>query len=202
MCEPIAGTRSLASRLSCTVRARDAPHNNQTKEQAMKVFGSVSILAMTLLASPLCAQTQAPTPPPAQTAPSASAQPQWYSHQADEMRASKLIGASVRNDANESIGSINELILGKDGRLAAVVVGVGGFLGIGEREVALDFKSLKFERDTSATARADSVVVRVNATRDALKAAPAWTWDERSSTGSPPATPPANRPAPGGTTTK
>jgi hypothetical protein len=83
-----------------------------------------------------------------------------------------------------------------------VVVGVGGFLGIGEREVALDFKSLKFERDTSATARADSVVVRVNATKDALKAAPAWTWDERSGTGSPPGAAPANRPAPGGTTTK
>jgi hypothetical protein len=167
----------------------------------MKVFGSVSILAMTLLASPLWAQTQAPSTPPAQTAPSASPQLQWYSHQGDEMRASKLIGASVRNDANESIGSINELILAKDGRVAAVVVGVGGFLGIGEREVALDFKSLKFERDTSATARADSVVVRVNATKDALKAAPAWTWDERSSTGSPSATAPANRPAPGGTTT-
>jgi hypothetical protein len=129
-------------------------------------------------------------------------QPQWYSHQADEMRASKLIGASVRNDANESIGSINDLILSKDGGVAAVVVGVGGFLGIGEREVALDFKSLKFERDTSATARADAVVVRVNATKDALKAAPAWAWDERSTTGSSPSVPPASRPAPSGTTTK
>lgn len=60
------------------------------------------------------------------------------------MRASKLIGAAVRNDANESIGDINEIILDKDGKVAAVVVGVGGFLGMGEREVALEFKSLRF----------------------------------------------------------
>ena len=169
----------------------------------MKVLSSVAIISMTLLASPVSAQTTpspAPaSPPTAQTSPSGS-QLQWYSHQADEMRASKLIGATVRNDANESIGSINELILGKDGKVAAVVIGVGGFLGIGEREVALDFKSLRFERDTGAMARADSVVVRVNATKDALKAAPAWTWEDRTGTGTSPTAPPATRPAPGGTT--
>jgi hypothetical protein len=171
---------------------------------SMKVFSSVAIVSMTLLASPVGAQTTpSPTPaspPTAQTSPSGGSQLQWYRHQADEMRASKLIGATVRNDANESIGSINELILGKDGKVAAVVVGVGGFLGIGEREVALDFKSLRFERDTGAMARADSVVVRVNATKDALKAAPAWTWEDRTGTGTSPTAPPATRPAPGGTT--
>jgi hypothetical protein len=172
----------------------------------MKVLSSVAIISMTLLASPVSAQTTpspAPaSPPTAQTSPSSGSQLQWYSHRADEMRASKLIGATVRNDANESIGSINELILGKDGKVAAVVIGVGGFLGIGEREVALDFKSLRFERDTGAMARADSVVVRVNATKDALKAAPAWTWEDRTTTGTgtSPTAPPATRPAPGGTT--
>jgi hypothetical protein len=170
----------------------------------MKVFSSVAIVSMTLLALPVGAQTTPPpvSPPTAQTSPSTGSQLQWYSHRADEMRASKLIGATVRNDANESIGSINELILGKDGKVAAVVIGVGGFLGIGEREVALDFKSLRFERDTSAMARADSVVVRVNATKDALKAAPAWTWEDRTTTGTgtSPTAPPATRPAPGGTT--
>jgi hypothetical protein len=184
------GTVRHGSRWSC-IGARVARRQQSDKGKAsMKIFSSVAILSM-MLAWPVGAQTTpSPTPaspPTAQTSPSGS-QLQWYSHQADEMRASKLIGATVRNDANESIGSINELILGKDGKVAAVVIGVGGFLGIGEREVALDFNSLKFERDTGAMARADSVVVRVNATKDALKAAPAWTWEDRTTT------------APGGTT--
>jgi len=196
------GTVRHGSRWSC-IGARVARRQQSDKGKAsMKIFSSVAVLSM-MLAWPVGAQTTpSPTPaspPTAQTSPSGS-QLQWYSHQADEMRASKLIGATVRNDANESIGSINELILGKDGKVAAVVIGVGGFLGIGEREVALDFKSLRFERDTGAMARADSVVVRVNATKDALKAAPAWTWEDRTGTGTSPTAPPATRPAPGGTT--
>ena len=112
------------------------------------------------------------------------------------MRASKLIGAGVRNDANERIGEINEIILDKDRKVAAVVIGVGGFLGIGEREVALDFKSLRIERDNSAMTESGANVIKVNATKDQLKAAPAWTWDDRSGT-----SPTRTTPAPGGIAT-
>src|SRR6195256_596335 len=54
------------------------------------------------------AQVQTPPSPNAQvqTPPSPNAQVQWYSHQANEIRASKLIGTTVQNDANESIGKI------------------------------------------------------------------------------------------------
>ena len=86
------------------------------------------------------AQTN-PSPPP-QTPPAAntpSRQPMWYSHRADEMRASKLIGTRVVNTANETVGDVNEIVLGKDGKVAAVIIGVGGFLGMGEREVAVRF---------------------------------------------------------------
>ena len=88
----------------------------------------------------------------------------WYSHQADEMRASKLIGTKVVNTANETIGDINEIVLGKDGKVAAVVIGVGGFLGMGEREVAVNFNSIRMSRDQS-----NNLVLTVNATKDALK---------------------------------
>src|SRR5205823_1558947 len=76
------------------------------------------------------AQVQTPPSPNAQvqTPPSPNAQVQWYSHQGNEIRASKLIGTTVQNDANESIGKINEIILSKEGKVAAAVVGVGGFL--------------------------------------------------------------------------
>jgi sporulation protein YlmC with PRC-barrel domain len=89
------------------------------------------------------------------------------------MRASKLIGADVRNTANEDVGEVNEVILDKNGKVAAVVLGVGGFLGMGEREVAVEFKSLRFaEKD-------DTPTVMIDATKDTLKSAPEWKWSAK-----------------------
>ena len=98
-------------------------------------------------------------------------QPAWYTHQTGEMRASKLIGTSVKNQAGESIGDINEVVLTKEGQIAAVVIGVGGFLGIGEREVAVSFESLRLSHDENKNA-----VISLNATKDSLKSAPQWEW--------------------------
>jgi sporulation protein YlmC with PRC-barrel domain len=128
------------------------------------------------------------TVPPEKTAPpsvtpgqGSATTPQWYASQAGELRASKLIGTSVKNAAGETIGNINEVVLGSDGKVAAVVVGVGGFLGIGEREVAVRFESLHLTRGTDQRTTAT-----LNATKDSLKAAPEWKWsgeDRRGSTG-------------------
>lgn len=63
------------------------------------------------------------------------------------MRASKLIGTNVTNAVNESVGELDDIVLGKDGN--AVIVSVGGFLGIGEREVAISPTGLKFARDSN-----------------------------------------------------
>jgi hypothetical protein len=125
------------------------------------------------------AQVQTPPSPnaQAQTPPSPNAQVQWYSHQSNEIRGSRLIGTTVQNDANESIGKINEVILSNDGKVAAVVIGVGGFLGMGEREVAMGFQSLRLSQDGNA-----KMLVVFNASKDSLKAAPAWTNGDRSST--------------------
>ena len=65
------------------------------------------------------------------------------------MRASEPIGTRVNNEAGERIGGINEVVLSKDGKGAAVVVGVGRFLGMGEREVAVKFKSLRLTQDAN-----------------------------------------------------
>jgi sporulation protein YlmC with PRC-barrel domain len=59
-------------------------------------------------------------------------------------RVSKLIGLDVYNDTNEKLGDINELILDKDGKVNAVVIGVGGFLGMGEHDIAVTIDKLKF----------------------------------------------------------
>jgi hypothetical protein len=160
-------------------RIRALIRQKSKKEQHMKSTALSLAAALMLAPSALAQTTSAPpatTAPPAATPPPAaspSGQPLWYSHQADEMRASKLIGTKVVNTANETIGDINEIILSKDGKVAAVIVGVGGFLGIGQREVAMDFKSLQMNRDAN-----NNLVLTVNATKDLLKDAPAWRWED------------------------
>src|SRR4029079_17022688 len=71
-----------------------------------------------------------------------------------QWRASKLKGLDVYNSRNEKIGDIREVLLDQSGKAEAVVIGVGGFLGIGERDVALPFSEVKFvdqPRTASAT---------------------------------------------------
>jgi sporulation protein YlmC with PRC-barrel domain len=121
----------------------------------------------------LAQTTTAPAPQAPPAARTQDGQPMWYLHQADEMRASKLIGTNVLNAANETVGSINEIVLDKDGRVAAVIIGVGGFLGIGEREVAVNFNSIRKARDKS-----NNLVLTMDATKESLKAAPAWRWED------------------------
>ena len=59
-------------------------------------------------------------------------------------RASKVIGSAVVNDANESIGSIDDLLVSEAGKETFVVLSVGGFLGIGSKLVVVPYSSLQF----------------------------------------------------------
>src|SRR3954462_3553555 len=61
-----------------------------------------------------------------------------------DWRASKMVGLNVYNDKNESVGSISDLLTDKSGNIKAVVIGVGGFLGVGEHLVAVPFDKIKF----------------------------------------------------------
>jgi putative membrane protein len=69
----------------------------------------------------------------------------------DQMLASDLRGTEVKGANNEDVGDINDILLGRDGRIVAVIVGVGGFLGIGEKNVAIPFEALQIEGDQRAT---------------------------------------------------
>jgi sporulation protein YlmC with PRC-barrel domain len=62
----------------------------------------------------------------------------------DQFRASKLIGTRVTGANNESIGEINDVLMDQSGRAHAVIIGVGGFLGIGEKDVAIPMTALQF----------------------------------------------------------
>jgi sporulation protein YlmC with PRC-barrel domain len=118
------------------------------------------------LALSAAAQTTTQTGP----APQSANQPQFYNAVPDDHRASKLIGMSVTNNVGESIGDINEILLSKEGKVVAVVIGVGGFLGMGEREIAVSFDSLKLTRDSNGK----TATMLPNATKNSLKTAPEW----------------------------
>ena len=64
--------------------------------------------------------------------------------QPSQMMASSLIGTTIVGSNNESIGDVNDVVLDRSGRAMAVVIGVGGFLGIGEKDVAVPFSELEF----------------------------------------------------------
>lgn len=84
--------------------------------------------------------------------------------QMDQMMASDLIGTRVVSANNESIGDINDVIVDRNGQVMAVVVGVGGFLGIGEKDVAVPFKSLEFASSQQASAMDNTSVTTTGST--------------------------------------
>jgi sporulation protein YlmC with PRC-barrel domain len=104
-----------------------------------------ALAASALLVSVAFAQTPTATTDRANMAPSATSS----SFQGD-WRASKMVGLSVYNDNNQSIGSINDLLTDKNGNIKAVVIGVGGFLGVGEHLVAIPFEKVKFVNEPVA----------------------------------------------------
>jgi sporulation protein YlmC with PRC-barrel domain len=63
----------------------------------------------------------------------------------DDWRASKLVGATVYNDQGDDIGSVDDLLVGQDGKIAQAVISVGGFLGIGSKLITVPYEQLKFE---------------------------------------------------------
>src|SRR5882757_4339127 len=85
-------------------------------------------------------------------------------HRDGEWRASKLVGVDVYNEANEKIGDINEIILDKSGKAANVIIGVGGFLGMGEHYVAVAYDKLKWVNEPvrSATTTSDQPTTTVD----------------------------------------
>jgi sporulation protein YlmC with PRC-barrel domain len=105
--------------------------------------------------------------------------------QSGEMLAEDIIGANVRNAQNESIGSVSDLILDQNGQLKGAVISVGGFLGIGDKKVAVPWNAVKV--GTAPTAASGSTgggstggatstasqdpVLMVNMTKEELKSA-------------------------------
>ncbi len=82
-------------------------------------------------------------------------------------RASEVIGESVVNDANDTVGKVDDVIVGNDGKSAFVVLSVGGFLGVVTKLVALPYDALKFQKDK---------LTMPGATKDTLKTLPEFKY--------------------------
>jgi sporulation protein YlmC with PRC-barrel domain len=82
--------------------------------------------------------------------------------------ASDVYKADVYDNAEEKIGVVTDLILDNNGSVTTAIVGVGGFLGAGKKEVAVPFKDLK------VVSRDNKDWLVLNQTKDQLKAAPAY----------------------------
>jgi len=77
----------------------------------------------------------------------------------------------VYDQTNAKIGQIMDVLVGQDGQVNALIIGVGGFLGAGEKDVAVSFNTVK------ATKKDNKIYLTMNTTKDALKAAPSFKYD-------------------------
>ena len=82
-------------------------------------------------------------------------------------RASKVIGSSVVNEAGDTVGKIDDIIVGPDGKAPFVVLSVGGFLGVGDKLVALPYEQMRTN---------GKKIALPGATKDSLKSLPEFKY--------------------------
>ena len=100
-------------------------------------------------------------------------------------RTSEIRGVDVYDDQNEKIGSVDDVLVDSHGNVKAVVIGVGGFLGVGERNIAVPFGELHWQVNTTRTTNGQQVAQDTNhptratlpgATREQLQRAPEFKY--------------------------
>jgi sporulation protein YlmC with PRC-barrel domain len=133
-----------------------------------------ALLGATLMAAPAVAFAEAPNNrAPATSAPPALAAPTTTLivpvAAATARRASTLIGANVINEENRTVGEINDLMVDTAGGATIAVLSVGGFLGMGERYIAIPISDLRWNNDRERWSLPGATV-------DGLKARPAFTY--------------------------
>lgn len=130
------------------------------------MFAGALGLAAASLTGPAFAQMATETPPAVTTF--VTQQP------VDERLAGVFFGQAVHNTAGEVIGDIKDLVFDRKGRITAVVLGVGGFLGMGEKRVGVPFEALGSKTD----AKGERTII-VALTKDALVKAPEFKSTEK-----------------------
>ena len=136
---------------------------------------ALAAVAAALLSTTALAQSNPPAgsmSAPSATRPMDSSAVQTH---AQGWRASKLIGVNVYNANNEKIGDINELITNSSGQIQTVVIGVGGFLGMGEHNVGLKFDQVKWVNEPVRMSATTTSAPRTTGTGTTTTTTPAST---------------------------
>ncbi|HET7124940.1 MAG TPA: PRC-barrel domain-containing protein [Bradyrhizobium sp.] len=120
--------------------------------------------SLAVLAGPVMAQD-------AKTTGKAPAEAKFATVSKDEMFSSKLKGLNVYNQKDESVGEITDIAI-KNNQIDALILSVGGFLGMGERYVAVSPSSVNIRHDS----KNDKWLASMNTTKEALKAAPEFKY--------------------------
>src|SRR6187399_2106784 len=120
--------------------------------------------SLAILAGPVLAED-------AKTTGKAPAEAKFSTVSKDEMFSSKLKGLNVYNQKDESIGEITDIAI-KNNQIDALILSVGGFLGMGEHYVAVSPSSVSVRHD----AKNDKWLASMNTTKEALKAAPEFKY--------------------------
>lgn len=126
-------------------------------KRVVRALGA-ALIGVAFLASPAWSQG------PPQTVGLVKVDPQTV---ATGYRATKIIGATVSNDAGDTIGKVDDFIVSADGKTPFAVLSVGGFLGLGNRLVVVPYSSLTF---------ADNKIVLPGASKDELRALPEYKY--------------------------
>jgi sporulation protein YlmC with PRC-barrel domain len=132
---------------------------------------AIAILLPVLISSAVAQTSQVATPTERATTPTLSlSAPVFIDRQRDgEIRAANLIGVVVSNSANETVGAITDVVFKADGKVTAIVIGVGGILGLGEKNVAVPYDTVAI-----ATGKDGKRSATINAEIAALQSAPAY----------------------------
>ena len=146
---------------------------------------------------PPAASTSTPSSPSASTTTPSTATDKFVTKQSsDQYLTSKFKGTDVVGSDDKKIGDVSDILFDKDKKILAYIVGVGGFLGIGAKDVAVEPASFQLVPGSSAT----DFKLRLSMTADELKAAPAFEpyRDPRpaATSSNAPATRPMGAPAP------
>jgi sporulation protein YlmC with PRC-barrel domain len=120
--------------------------------------------SLAVLANPVFAEER-------KTVGTAPAEAKFSTVSKDEMFSSKLKGLNVYNQKDESVGEITDIAI-KNNQVDALILSVGGFLGMGEHYVAVSPSSVSIRHD----AKNDKWLASMNTTKDALKAAPEFKY--------------------------
>jgi sporulation protein YlmC with PRC-barrel domain len=151
----------------------DIPEATGEDAPAMKQLFTAASLAV-LMAVPAVAQDTAAPEGQAQSAPVIEiVERQKAISFSGDVSAKELLDGNVMHSANENIGDINDILIDREGKIAAVIVGVGGLLGMGEKNVALPYDQLTFGRDDN-----NELVIGTSATKESLQAAPEYSKRE------------------------